>query len=299
MPTRHVRHSENSYGSAGRDLSDGRSTVLQQLPARYAEPADRALFIEMRHEIGDRRVDVRQAVKGSVTQPPEQPSLDDEHGLLNLGFVPGPPRPRRQNGGSVMRRHFGIGPIDLRIVKAGLDDGGLRIVRHKQLRDAADRLERAHMGVDPVGERLRPARVREGEARGAEHGDEDLRHADFPGEPVNDDRDPVARVIDEQPFARRVRLPHRRRQLRFKAAIEFAKPRIAVTAGVGRDIFVPDDQQSDVLALQLSMDRGPIRLGMAAVSPFASAIGVKRRLQFGVADPLRQRPRKPSALQTT
>src|SRR5208337_4465628 len=103
------------------------------------------------------------------------------------------------------------------------------------------------------------------------HGDEDLRHADFPGEPVNDDRDPVARVIDEQPFARRVRLPHRRRQLCFKTAIEFAKPRIAVTAGVGRDIFVPDDQQSDVLALQLSMDRGPIRLGIAAMSPFASA----------------------------
>jgi hypothetical protein len=33
-----------------------------------------------------------------------------------------------------------------------------------------------------------------------------------------------------------MRLPHRRRQLRFKAAIEFAKPRIAVTAGVGRDV---------------------------------------------------------------
>ena len=67
------------------------------------------------------------------------------------------------------------------------------------------------------------------------------------------------------------------------------------TLPVGRDIFVPHDQQSDVLALQLSMDRRPIRLGMAAVSPFASAIGVKRRLQFGVADPLRQRPTKPSA----
>ena len=57
------------------------------------------------------------------------------------------------------------------------------------------------MSVDPVGERLRPARVREGEARGAEHGDEDLRHADLPGEPVNDHRDPVASVIDEQPLA--------------------------------------------------------------------------------------------------
>ncbi len=55
-------------------------------------------------------------------------TLDDEHGLLNLGFVPGPPRPRRQDGGSAMRRHFGIGPIDLRIVKAGLDDDG--VVRH-------------------------------------------------------------------------------------------------------------------------------------------------------------------------
>ncbi len=60
-----------------------------------------------------------------------------------------------------MRRHLRIGAIDLRIVKAGLDDGGLRIVWHKQLRDAADRLERAHMSVDPVGERLRPTRVRE------------------------------------------------------------------------------------------------------------------------------------------
>ena len=141
---------------------------LQQLTARRAEPADRTLFVEMRHEVGDRRVDVRQAVKGSVTQPPEQPSLDDEHGLLNLGFVSGPPRPRRQNGGSVMRRHFGIGPIDLRIVKAGLDDGGLGIVRHEQLRDAVDRRERTHVGVDPVRKRLRPACVREGEARGAE-----------------------------------------------------------------------------------------------------------------------------------
>src|ERR1700691_790156 len=60
---------------------------------------------------------------------------------------------------------------------------------------------------------------------------------------VNHDGNPISRVIDEQPLARRVRLPHRRRQLRFKAAIEFAKARVAVTAGIGRDIFVPDDQQ--------------------------------------------------------
>ena len=197
-----------------------------------------------------------------------------------------------------MRRHLGVGAVDLRIVETGLDDGGLGIVRHEQMRNAADRLEGMDMGVDPVGQRLRPARMRESEARRAEHGDEDLRLTDFAGQPVDDDRHPVARVIDEQPLAGRMRLPHRRRQLRFKAAIEFAKPRIAVTAGIGGDIFIPDDQQRDVLALQLPMDRRPIRLGVAAMAPFAPAIGVKRRLQVAVAHPFRQRPTQPGALET-
>ena len=55
------------------------------------------------------------------------------------------------------------------------------------------------MGVDPVGQRLRPGRLGKGEARRSQHRDEDLRHADFAGEVVNDDRNAVAGVIDEQP----------------------------------------------------------------------------------------------------
>ena len=153
------------------------------------------------------------------------------------------------------------------------------------------------MGVDPVGQRLGPARVRKSEARRAEHGDEDLRLADFAGQPVEDDRNPIAGVIDEQPLAGRVRLPHRRRQLRFKAAIELAKPRIAVTAGIGGDIFIPDDHQGDVLALQLPMNRRPIRLGVAAMAPFGPVI-VKRRLQVAVAHAVRQGPTQPGALET-
>ena len=158
------------------------------------------------------------------------------------------------------------------------------------------------MGVDPVGQRLRPARVRKSEARRAEHGDEDLRLAHFAGQPVDDDRHAVAGVIDEQPLAGRMRLPHRRRQLRFKAAIEFAKPRIAVTAGIGGDIFVPDDHQGDVLALQLPMDRRPIRLGVAAMAPLAAAIGVKRRFQVAVAYALpaaAKRARRPRSASTS
>ena len=68
------------------------------------------------------------------------------------------------------------------------------------------------MGVDPVGQRLRPGCLGEGEARRSQHRDEDLRHADFAGEPIDDDRNAVAGVIDEQPLAGGDRLPHRHRQ---------------------------------------------------------------------------------------
>src|SRR5271165_4847046 len=68
------------------------------------------------------------------------------------------------------------------------------------------------------------------------------RLADFAGQPVNDDRNAIASVIHKQSLAARMRLPHRRRQLRFKTAIKFTEPRITVTTGIGGDIFVPDDQ---------------------------------------------------------
>ena len=124
-----------------------------------------------------------------------------------------------------MRRHLGVGAIDLRLVETGLDDGGPGVVRHDEFGDAADRLEGAHVGVDPVRERLRPGRLGEGEARRPQHRDEDLRHADLAGEPVNDHRDAVAGVVDEQPLAGDVRLAHRHRQRLLEGPTELAEPR--------------------------------------------------------------------------
>ena len=68
-----------------------------------------------------------------------------------------------------MRRHIGIGAIDLRLVEAGLDHRDLRVVGHQQLRHAADGLECSGMGADPVGQRLGPARFGIGEIGSAEH----------------------------------------------------------------------------------------------------------------------------------
>jgi hypothetical protein len=42
---------------------------------------------------------------------------------------------------------LGVGPVDLRIVEAGLDDGCPGVVLHDEFGNAADRLEGAHVGV--------------------------------------------------------------------------------------------------------------------------------------------------------
>jgi hypothetical protein len=96
-----------------------------------------------------------------MAQPPEKPSLDDEHRLLGFCFIPRTSRPRWQNGSLIMRRHLGVGSIDLRVVETSLDNSGLGIVRHQQMRNAAEHLESADMGVDPVGQRpIIPGRLR-------------------------------------------------------------------------------------------------------------------------------------------
>ena len=88
--------------------------LLEQLAAGDAEPAQGLAFVELRHEFAERGVDVGETVEDPSPKPAEQPALDDQHGLLDLRLVARLSRPRRQDGGSVMRRHLGVGAIDLR-----------------------------------------------------------------------------------------------------------------------------------------------------------------------------------------
>jgi hypothetical protein len=94
-----------------------------------------------------------------VAQAAEQPPLDNQHRDLDLRLVARPARPCRQDRGIVMGRHLGLGPIDLRLVEAGFDDGNLGVVRHQQVGHLAERCEGAGMGADPVSQRLGPARL--------------------------------------------------------------------------------------------------------------------------------------------
>ena len=206
--------------------------LLQQLPASHAEPPDGSFFVQMLEQLADGFVDLSQADEDAVTKPPEQPALDNQHRLFDFRLVARFSGARRQDGGVGTGRHFGIGAIDQRIKEAGLYDGGPGIVRHEQMRNAADRRESMHVGVDPIGKRLRPARPGKGEARCAEHCDEQMRLANFARQPINQDWNAIAGVIDRDALKGRMRLAHRRRQFCLEGSIKFAYRRIAVAAWV-------------------------------------------------------------------
>ena len=198
-----------------------------------------------------------------------------------------------------MHRHVSVAAVDLRIVEAGLDHRDLGVVRHQQRRHAVDRLEGADMAADPIGEPLRPGRLRVGEARSAEHRDEDLRGAPLAGEPVDHHRHAVARIVDEQLVAGRVRLAHRHRQPAFPATVELAEARIAIPAGLARDVLLPHNRQRHVLALELAMYRRPVRLGEAPLALPAAAAGLCKKpgFQHRVGDVIGQRPAQPRCLE--
>jgi hypothetical protein len=194
-----------------------------------------------------------------MTQPAQEPALDDQHRGFDLCLVARPARPCRQDRRVVMRRHLGVAAIDLRFVKAGLDDRDFGIVRHQQPGHAADGGKGSRVGSDPIAEPLRPVRFGIGEVGGPEHGDKNLRRPGLAIEPIDDHRHRVTGVIDKQLVAAAVGLPHRQRQPQRPAAVQFAEAGIAIPVRTVLDVLVPQDLQRNVLALQLAVNLGPIR----------------------------------------
>jgi hypothetical protein len=160
-----------------------------------------------------------------------------------------------------MRRHLGIGSVDLRLVQTGLDDGDLGVIGNDETRHAAG-CKGARVGTNPIAKRLRPGRLDVGEVRGAHDRDEDLCLAHLAGPPVDDHRYRVAGVINEQLVATHVGLAHRDRELGFPASVQLAEAGIAVALRVAGGVLVPEDRQRDVLALELAMDGWPLGLDL-------------------------------------
>ena len=190
-----------------------------------------------------------------------------------------------------MRRHLGVGPVDRRLIQAGFDHRRLGVIRHDQMRDAANGLERPGVGADPVRQSLRPRGLGIGKAGRAHDGDEDPGGPGLAGQPV-EHLHPVARVIDKQFLTAHMGLTHGNRELAFPAAVEIAVPGIAIPIRVLGDIFLPQDRERDVLALQLAMHPGPVRLGILPMPLLLPGIAVHPGFQNRIRDLVAERPRQ-------
>lgn len=94
---------------------------------RLPDTATHAPIVEFHQEFGDCRVELGQVNEGPTPKAFEQPALDDQNCRFDLCPVARSPWSRRQHRAVVMRSHFGIAAVDLRIVQACLDDRDLAL----------------------------------------------------------------------------------------------------------------------------------------------------------------------------
>lgn len=80
----------------GEDVRAGRQglqrrpiDLVEQMPARYAEPADRAFVIEPVQHRANRCIEFGEAVEDAVAQAPDKPALDHQRRLLDLALSRG------------------------------------------------------------------------------------------------------------------------------------------------------------------------------------------------------------------
>ena len=118
-----IRRGRALFGFTGRKGRVGGGS------SRDTEAPDRAFVVELPQQLADRGIEFSQTVEAAVAQAAEQPSLDEQHRDFDFRLVARPARSRWQDRGIIMGDHLGVGPIDLRLVKAGFDDRHLCVVR--------------------------------------------------------------------------------------------------------------------------------------------------------------------------
>ena len=99
-----------------------------------------------------------------VAEQCEDLSLDFLHGFLDLRLVARPANTRRQHGHSVVGGQILVGWIQVRLVEGRALHARLGVIRHEELRHAAEEGEGPNVRADPVADLLRPRRLSVGVA---------------------------------------------------------------------------------------------------------------------------------------
>ena len=136
-----------------------------------------------------------------------------------------------------MLGHLGVGRVNLRLVEAGFADAALEIVRYEHPWHTAEKLESAHVGSDPIRQRLAKRRLGVGVVGSAPDGDEELGGEEFAGGQVDDGV--AVGVVDEQLLTGPVLLTHAEIELAAPAAIVLAELGVLVAVTVLFFVFQP------------------------------------------------------------
>src|SRR5947208_4461014 len=100
-----------------------------------------------------------------MSQSRHDPAPDDLDTNLDFGLVTWLVGARRNDGGAVMPGHIGIGPVDHRLMKAGLGDPRLEIVADRLAGGSVEISKGTDMRRNPIRQLLAPHCLRVGEAR--------------------------------------------------------------------------------------------------------------------------------------
>jgi len=103
------------------------------------------------------------------------PALDDQYCAFDFALISWLARPRGQLGRVVMRGHIGEGLGNRGLKPERLDHCRFQIVADDRLWHTTEKLQRADLRLDPVGQRLGQACPGKDVAGCAQHSDEDLR----------------------------------------------------------------------------------------------------------------------------
>src|SRR5216683_7403290 len=239
MLTRWVSQSPYSYRSVGKARSAGLSSDSKRLrrdPSRLRK--GRSLSRTNNSWYG--LVDLRQAEEFPLPQGGQDPPLDQQHACLHLRLVTRFHAARRHYRYTAVRSHLLICPIDTRLIAASFRDAGLQVIGDDDLGHAAQKLEGAQVGADPVGQPLRPSRLRVGVAAGPQHGDEDLcrRHLACRGVMYGNR---VAGVIYKQLLAGPVLMPQNEFLCPKPSSIQITEPAVAVAVRVLLAVLLPQE----------------------------------------------------------
>ena len=198
-----------------------------------------------------------------MAQSSENPPFHHLHAHLDFGFISGAGL-GWDHRHVIMLGEIEIGPVEGGLVAMRPTDGGLQVIRDKDLWHPTKCRKGADMRADPIRETLTPGRFSKGIVGGAKDGDEDRGVADFTREGI-DDRHGLASVVHKERLARPVALPHDQIELSSPLAIRLTK--LAVLEAIGGDglVFLPQQEQSDTFAFALLVHMAQSGVGRLAM----------------------------------